>query len=74
MEIENSPASIIFVDNGQMVGPVRIYNKDKIFAILSDIPIDYDNAIDFTESVIDFSKKIIFCLDRVLVRHSCSGT
>lgn len=56
-EIESSPASIVFIDNGQIVGPVRIYKKDKIFAILSDIPIDYDNAIDFTESVIDFSKK-----------------
>lgn len=56
-EIESSPTSIVFIDNGQIMGPVRIYKKDKIFAILSDIPIDYDNAIDFTESVIDFSKK-----------------
>jgi uncharacterized protein len=56
-EVQNSPASIIFVDDGQMVGPVRIYKKDNIFAILSDIPIDYDNAIEFTESVIDFSKR-----------------
>lgn len=56
-EIENSPASIVFIDNGQIIGPVRIYQKDKIFAILSDIPIDYDNAIGFTESVIEFSKK-----------------
>jgi uncharacterized protein len=56
-EIESSPASIVFIDNGQIMGPVRIYKKDKTFAILSDIPIDYDNAIDFVESVIDFSKK-----------------
>ncbi|MGI0061693.1 MAG: proteasome assembly chaperone family protein [Nitrosotalea sp.] len=56
-EIESSPSSVIIVDNGQMIGPVRIYKKDKIFAIVSDIPIDYDNAIGFTESVIDFSKK-----------------
>ncbi|MDE1875555.1 MAG: proteasome assembly chaperone family protein [Thaumarchaeota archaeon] len=56
-EIESSPSSVIFVDNGQMIGPVRIYKKDKIFAIISDIPIDYDNAIGFTESVIDFSKR-----------------
>ena len=56
-EIENSPASIVFIDNGQIIGPVRIYQKGKIFAILSDIPIDYDNAIGFTESVIEFSKK-----------------
>lgn len=56
-EIENSPASIVFIDNGQIVGPVRIYQKGKIFAILSDIPIDYDNAIGFIESVMGFSKK-----------------
>jgi len=56
-EIESSPTSIVFIDNGQIMGPVRIYKKDKIFAILSDIPIDFDNVTDFTESVIDFSKK-----------------
>jgi uncharacterized protein len=56
-EIENSPTTIVFVDNGQIMGPVRIYKKDNLFAILSDIPIDYDNAVDFTESVIEFSKK-----------------
>src|SRR5574338_440595 len=56
-EIESSPTSIVFIDNGQIVGPVRIYKKDKTFAILSDIPIDYDNVVDFVTSVIDFSKK-----------------
>lgn len=56
-EIESSPTSIVFVDNGQIVGPIRIYKKNKTFAILSDIPIDYDNVIDFAASVIDFSKK-----------------
>lgn len=56
-EIANSPTTIVFVDNGQIMGPVRIYKKDNLFAILSDIPIDYDNAVDFTESVIEFSKK-----------------
>ena len=56
-EIANSPTTIVFVDNGQIMGPVRIYKKDNLFAILSDIPIDYDNAVGFTESVIEFSKK-----------------
>ena len=56
-EIESGPASIVFIDNGQIMGPVRIYKKDKTFAILSDIPIDYDNVIDFADAVIDFSKK-----------------
>jgi uncharacterized protein len=56
-EIESSPAAIVFIDNGQIVGPVRIYKKDNTFAILSDIPIDYENAVDFVESIIDFSKR-----------------
>ena len=56
-EIVNSPTTIVFVDNGQIMGPVRIYKKDNLFAVLSDIPIDYDNALGFTGSVIDFSKK-----------------
>lgn len=56
-EIESSPASIVFIDNGQIMGPVRIYKKDKTFAILSDIPIDYDNVVDFAESILDFSKR-----------------
>ncbi|MDE1769283.1 MAG: proteasome assembly chaperone family protein [Thaumarchaeota archaeon] len=56
-EIETNPASIVFIDNGQIVGPVRIYKSGKIFAILSDIPIDYDNAVDFTDAIVDFSKK-----------------
>jgi uncharacterized protein len=56
-EIESSPASIVFIDNGQIMGPVRIYKKDKIYSIVSDIPIDYDTATDFTDSVIDFAKK-----------------
>ena len=56
-EIESSPASIVFIDNGQIVGPVRIYKKDNMYSVLSDIPIDYETAIDFTDSVIDFSKR-----------------
>mgnify|MGYP003624022755 CR=1 FL=1 len=56
-EIQNSPSTVIFVDNGQIIGPIRIYKKDKIFAILSDVPIDYELSVGFTESVIDFVKK-----------------
>lgn len=56
-EIESTPSSIVFIDNGQIMGPVRIYKKDKIFSILSDIPIDYDLSSGFTESVIEFSQK-----------------
>ena len=56
-EIQNSPSTVIFVDNGQIIGPIRIYKKENIFAILSDIPIDYELSPGFTESILDFVKK-----------------
>lgn len=56
-EIESSPSSVVFIDNGQLIGPVRIYKKERMFAILSDVPIDYDLAPGFTDSVIDFAQK-----------------
>ena len=57
-EIEHSDLSnIIFIDNGELYGPVRIYKKNALHAVISDVPIDYAIAEDFTESIIDFSKK-----------------
>ena len=57
-EIENSDLSnIIFIDNGELYGPVRIYKKNALHAVISDVPIDYAIAEDFTESIIDFSNK-----------------
>lgn len=57
-EIEHSDLSnIIFIDNGELYGPVRIYKKNTLHAVISDVPIDYAIAEDFTESIIDFSKK-----------------
>jgi uncharacterized protein len=57
-EIEHSDLSnIIFIDNGELYGPVRIYKKNAFHVVISDVPIDYVVAEDFTESIIDFSKK-----------------
>ncbi|HII36850.1 MAG TPA: proteasome assembly chaperone family protein [Nitrosopumilaceae archaeon] len=57
-EIEHSDLSnIIFIDNGEIYGPVRIYKKNALYVVVSDVPIDYVLAEDFTESIIDFSKK-----------------
>lgn len=57
-EIEHADLSnIIFIDNGELYGPVRIYKKNTLHVVVSDVPIDYALAEDFTESVIDFSKK-----------------
>lgn len=83
-EIENADLSnIIFIDNGELYGPVRIYKKNTFHVVVSDVPIDYSLADDFTESVIDFSKKNkidmiivlsgIHAADRNLVNHKTYG-
>jgi uncharacterized protein len=57
-EIEHFDLSnIIFIDNGELFGPVRIYKKNALHVVVSDVPIDYALAEGFTESIIDFSKK-----------------
>jgi uncharacterized protein len=57
-EIGHSDLSnIIFIDNGELYGPVRIYKKNNIHVVISDVPIDYVIAEDFAESLIKFSKK-----------------
>jgi uncharacterized protein len=57
-EIEHPDISnVIFIDNGNLAGPIRLYKKGSVFAALSDIPIDYIIARGFTESIIDFCKK-----------------
>jgi len=57
-EVEHPDLSnIIFIDNGELFGPARIYKKNSLFAIISDVPIDYTLADGFAESIIDFCKK-----------------
>ena len=56
-EVETNQSSIVFIDNGQIMGPIRIYKKDQVFGILSDIPIDYEAASGFADTAIDFAKK-----------------
>ena len=57
-EVEHPNLSnIIFIDNGDLFGPARIYRKGSLFAVISDVPIDYTLADDFAESIIDFCKR-----------------
>jgi len=57
-EVEHPDLSdIIFIDNGELFGPVRIYKKGSLFAVISDVPMDYTLADGFAESIIDFCKK-----------------
>jgi len=50
-----TPAFVI--KNGKMLGPVQIYRKNNVYAILSGIPLDLTSAYEFTKSVVDFAKK-----------------
>ena len=57
-EIENPEATpVVFIDEGEIFGPIRIYKSGSIFAVLSDLPIDYDMAVSFADSLIEFAQK-----------------
>lgn len=47
----------IFVENGDVIGPIRIHKKDNIYAIISEIPIYSELSYDFTEAVLAFCIK-----------------
>lgn len=47
----------LFVENGEIIGPIRIYKKDNLYAIISDIPIYPEIAYDFVASIAEYCKK-----------------
>jgi len=47
----------VFVENGEVVGPIRIHKKDNIYAIISEVPIYSELSYDFTEAVLAFCIK-----------------
>jgi len=47
----------LFVENGEILSPIRIYRKDYIYAIISDIPIFPEVAYEFVSSVAEFCRK-----------------
>lgn len=57
-EITNpDTTSVVLVDDGEIFGPVRIYRSGSLYAVLSDIPIDYEMAPSFVQSLIEFAQK-----------------
>lgn len=57
-EVENPEmAPVVFIDNGEIFGPIRIYKSGSLFVVLSDTPIDYALAPGFSQSIIEFAKK-----------------
>ncbi|HJU13692.1 MAG TPA: PAC2 family protein [Candidatus Nitrosotalea sp.] len=57
-EVENLDATpVVFIDGGEIFGPIRIYKSGSIYAVLSDLPIDFEMAPNFSQSLIEFSQK-----------------
>ncbi len=47
----------LFIENGEVLGPIRIYRKDNLYAIISDIPIFPEIASDFVVSIAEFCRR-----------------
>lgn len=56
IEMPELPAGL-FVDNGEIFGPIRIYKKENNFVVVSDIPFPSDIAYIFAKSVIQVAKR-----------------
>ena len=56
IEIPDLPATL-FVEGGEILTPIRVYNKNHIFIIISDIPFNEYLANEFALSVNEFCKK-----------------
>lgn len=49
--------STLFVEGGEILAPIRVYNKNNIFVIISDVPFDQYLAGEFALAVQEFCKK-----------------
>jgi len=47
----------LFVEEGEILHPIRIYKQNNIFVIMSDLPFDPYLAHDFAESILKYCKK-----------------
>ena len=47
----------LFVEDGEILPPIRIYQKNNLYVIMSDLPFDPFIAYDFAESILEYSKK-----------------
>ncbi len=56
IDLEDLPPTL-FVENGTILPPIRIYKKGNIFAIISDLPMDPYTANDFAAAILDYGKK-----------------
>ncbi len=47
----------LFIENGQILPPIRIYKKNNLTIIISDLPFDAFLAVDFSVSVLNYCKE-----------------
>ena len=55
IEVPDLP-STLFVEGGEIIGPIRTYNKNNIFVIISDVPFDQYLAEEFASAIHEFCK------------------
>ncbi len=56
IDMPDIPATL-FVENGEILAPIRVYNKNNIFVIISDIPFNPYLADKFAQAVHEFCRK-----------------
>ena len=56
IEISNLPLAF-FVEGGEILAPIRVYNRNNIFVIISDVPFDQYLAEEFSHAAYAFCKK-----------------
>ena len=56
MELSDLP-SALFIEGGEILAPIRIYKKNNIFVIISDVPFDQYLAEEFANAIHEFCKK-----------------
>ena len=56
IEVTDLPLTL-FVEGGEILAPIRVYNKNNIFIIISDVPFNQYLAEGFALAVLEFCKK-----------------
>ena len=56
IDVQDLP-STLFIEGGEILAPIRVYNKDNIFVIISDVPFNQYLAEAFALAVHEFCKK-----------------
>ncbi len=56
IEIPDLPPTL-FVEEGEILSPIRAYNRNNLFVIISDVPFNYNSVEEFVLAIHEFCKK-----------------